>query len=123
MDNNRNKVLRSNSLSKGYRQYTVTINNLKEWKIQGEQLTTEQLQALENLLRSQNNNLSVTDRIMLFKEIIKSKPFSRKEYLLHFKEISEPTASRDLKWGVENEILIKSGDKRVTVYSYKHPKS
>ena len=81
------------------------------------------LQALENLLKSQNNNLSVTDRIMLFKEIIKSKPFSRKEYLLHFKEISEPTASRDLKWGVENEILIKSGDKRVTVYSYKHPKS
>lgn len=48
MDNNRNKVLRSNSLSKGYRQYTVTINNLKEWKIQGEQLTSEQTQALHN---------------------------------------------------------------------------
>lgn len=48
MNKSSNKVLRSNSLSKNYRQFTVTINNLKEWKIQGEQLTTEQTQALEN---------------------------------------------------------------------------
>lgn len=76
------------------------------------------LQALENLLKTQNNSLTTVDRINLFKEIIKSNSFSRKDYLIHFKEISEATASRDLKWGVENTILIKSGDKRLTTYSY-----
>jgi Fic family protein len=76
------------------------------------------LQALENLLRTQNNSLTVIDRINLFQEIIKTNSFSRKDYLLHFKEISEATASRDLKWGVENSVLIKSGDKRLTTYCY-----
>ncbi len=45
----------------------------------------------------QNNNLTAIERINLFQEIIKSNLFNRKEYLLHFKEISRVTASRDLK--------------------------
>lgn len=47
MENKLNRVLRSNSLSRHPSTYTTSINNLKEWKILGEQLTSEQHQALE----------------------------------------------------------------------------
>jgi hypothetical protein len=54
--------------------------------------------ALNQLLQTQNKNLSQEDRIYLFKEKIGEKHFTRKEYLHYFKNISAPTASRDLKW-------------------------
>lgn len=76
------------------------------------------LQALENLLKTQNRNLTAKDRIDLFKDKMGKLAFSRKDYLQHFKEISQATASRDLKWAVEQEILIKSGDKRLTSYKF-----
>jgi len=76
------------------------------------------LQSLENLLTTQNRTLTTTDRVELYRNIIGGKEFSRKDYLTHFKEISEATASRDLKWGVEQNILKKSGDKRLTKYQY-----
>lgn len=76
------------------------------------------LQALEELLKTQNRNLTVNDRIELFKVIIGKREFYRKEYLQNFKEISTATASRDLKWAVENGILKKSGDKRFTRYQF-----
>jgi len=76
------------------------------------------LQALENLLQTQNRTLTAQDRIELYKDIIKYKEFSRKDYLQNFKEISQATASRDLKWAVEQSVLIKYGDKRLTRYRY-----
>jgi len=76
------------------------------------------LQALEELLKTQNRNLTVKDRIELFKVIIGKREFYRKEYLQNFREISTATASRDLKWAVENEILKKSGEKRLTTYQF-----
>lgn len=76
------------------------------------------LQALEELLKTQNRNLTVKDRIELFKVKIGKREFYRKEYLQNFKEISTATASRDLKWAVENEILKKSGEKRLTIYQF-----
>lgn len=77
-------------------------------------------QALKDLLNTQNRTLTTEDRIMLFKELpIAQHDFSRKEYLLHFKEISSATASRDLKWAVDEQILNKFGDKRLTTYRYK----
>lgn len=76
------------------------------------------LQSLENLLTTQNRTLTTTDRVELYRNIIEGKEFGRKDYLTHFKEISEATASRDLKWGVEQNILKKSGDKRLTKYQY-----
>jgi len=76
------------------------------------------LQALEELLKTQNRNLTVNDRIELFKVIIGKREFYRKEYLQNFREISTATASRDLKWAVENGILKKSGDKRFTRYQF-----
>jgi Fic family protein len=77
------------------------------------------LQSLENLLKTQNRTLTTENRIELYKDIIGSNEFSRKDYLQNFKEISQATASRDLKWAVEQEILTKFGDKRLTKYQYK----
>jgi Fic family protein len=76
------------------------------------------LQALNNLLASQNVNLTAPDRIELFKYFIGIKSFSRKDYLLSYKLISQATASRDLKWAVDNQLLEKLGDKRNTKYKY-----
>ncbi len=75
-------------------------------------------QSLGNLLKTQNRTLTTKDRIELFKDKIETQEFSRKDYLQSFKNISQATASRDLKWGVEQGILEKNGDKRLTVYKY-----
>jgi Fic family protein len=77
------------------------------------------LQSLEQVLQSQNIILSAKDRIFLFKEKIGNKKFSRKDYLQNFKNISAPTASRDLKWAVDGSILMKSGKQRMTEYQFK----
>lgn len=74
--------------------------------------------ALEILLKSQRVNLTNTERIQLFKDIIRSKEFTRQEYLRNFKNISSATASRDLKQAVEQRIVLKKGDKRTTKYRY-----
>ncbi|WP_066439581.1 Fic family protein [Chryseobacterium sp. CCH4-E10] len=77
------------------------------------------LRSLEQVLQSQNINWNTKDRIFLFKEKIGNKTFSRKDYLQNFKNISAPTASRDLKWAVDENILIKSGEQRLTEYQFK----
>lgn len=76
------------------------------------------LQSLESLLKTQNRTLTPQDRVELYKDIIGNNHFSRKDYLQNFKDISQATASRDLKWAVEQEILIKTGDKRLTKYQF-----
>nr|WP_317044730.1 Fic family protein [Chryseobacterium sp. PMSZPI] len=74
--------------------------------------------ALEEVLQSQNKPLYAGDRISLFKDKIGKNKFSRKDYLYHFKNISAPTASRDLKWAVEKGILAKFGEQRLTEYQF-----
>lgn len=76
------------------------------------------LESLDNLLQTQSRTLSANDRVELFKDKVKNNEFSRKDYLLNFKEISPATASRDLKWAVEEKVLIKTGDKRIAKYKY-----
>lgn len=76
------------------------------------------LKSLDGLLQSQNKTLYTDDRIQLFKEKMGHQQFSRKNYLYHFKNISAPTASRDLKWAVEQGILKKSGTQRMTIYQF-----
>lgn len=76
-------------------------------------------ESLEELLTTQNINLTSSDRIKLFKEISGSNSFSRQEYMRHFKDISSATASRDLKEAVDKGILVKIGDKRMTRYKFK----
>lgn len=75
-------------------------------------------ESLEELLQTQTISLSGIDRINQFKNLVESE-FSRKDYMRHFKDISTATASRDLKEGVENKILTKTGDGRTTKYVFK----
>ncbi len=75
-------------------------------------------ESLEELLKTQNIALTNLDRINMYKSIIKNDFFTRKEYLRNFKEISPATASRDLKFAVENNIIKKFGDKNTTKYRF-----
>jgi Fic family protein len=74
--------------------------------------------SLDTLLQSQNKTLNTQDRILLLKEKIGKNTFSRKDYLQNFKNISAPTASRDLKWAVEQGIVSKFGEQRLTQYQF-----
>ncbi|MDA3866043.1 MAG: Fic family protein [Salinivirgaceae bacterium] len=76
-------------------------------------------ESLEELLNIQNVSLTNIDRLNLFKSIVKNDYFTRKEYLKNFREISSATASRDLKFAVENSLIEKFGDKNTTRYRYK----
>lgn len=76
------------------------------------------LESLDGLLQSQSVTLHTEDRISLFKEKIGKNTFSRKEYMQNFKNISAPTASRDLKWAVEQNLLTKFGALRLTEYQF-----
>ena len=78
--------------------------------------------ALEDLLKTQNHTLSSTDRISIFDNFIGNEIFTRQDYLRHNKEISTATASRDLKEAVDNDIIEKIGEKRLTKYRYKKTK-
>ena len=76
--------------------------------------------ALEELLKTQNISLTGNERILNFKDLIGNREFSRKDYLRAFKNISQATASRDLKNAVDAGIIIKQGDKRTTKYKYRN---
>ena len=77
------------------------------------------LDSLEELLKIRNVSLTNIDRIALFKSLVKLDSFTRKEYLLNFREISTATASRDLKFALVNGLIEKSGDKNTARYKYK----
>jgi len=72
-------------------------------------------QSLDELLRHRTKKLNETERLTVFLESNK-KHFTRQDYMKHYIEISSATASRDLKNGVENGLLIKTGDKKTTRY-------
>lgn len=76
-------------------------------------------EALENLLKSQNFSVGQKDRLILAKDLFNVDSFTRQEYLRFFKKISTATASRDLKYGVDEGYLEKAGDKRLTKYKFK----
>lgn len=70
-------------------------------------------------LRKKNRTNTKENRIALFRDEIVLESFSRKDYLQYFKEISAPTASRDLKWRVKQGILVKIGSQSLTRYKFK----
>jgi Fic family protein len=74
--------------------------------------------SLSELLQNSTKKLNETERLELFTENTKDK-FTRKDYMNYFSELSSATASRDLKKGVEKQIIEKSGDKKTTIYRTK----
>lgn len=71
--------------------------------------------SLAELLENSSKKLSEEDRIVIYLEQ-SNIDFSRKDYMNYFKDISSATASRDLKNAVENNLIVKSGDKKTTTY-------
>jgi Fic family protein len=74
--------------------------------------------SLEELLGSQNVNLTAADRVGLFRCEVGDRRFSRSDYIRHFKTISSATATRDLRQATGNGVLEKFGDGRLTEYQY-----
>jgi len=74
--------------------------------------------SLVNLLNIKNIVISSEDRLKYFFEKVKN-PFSRKDYMSVFPDISTATASRDLKLGIELGYLNKIGDKATAIYQKK----
>jgi Fic family protein len=79
-------------------------------------------ESLIDLLTNTNKLTTSKDRIEYFIEIYKQVTFSRKIYLEYIKDISTATASRDLKYGVEQKLITKRGDKNKTEYLIKRKK-
>ncbi len=71
---------------------------------------------LSEVNSQKNQAVKKDDRMTVFLDQIAAESFSRKDYLLYFKTISEATASRDLREAVEHGILEKQGTKRLTTY-------
>ncbi|HCL04505.1 MAG TPA: cell filamentation protein Fic, partial [Chitinophagaceae bacterium] len=72
-------------------------------------------QSLDELLENKVKKLTDTERLEIFLEN-NNQPFTRKNYMKHFPDISTATASRDLRNGVQKGLIKKSGDKKITVY-------
>tara|TARA_R110002126_G_scaffold291415_2_gene452303 strand:- start:82417 stop:83370 length:954 start_codon:yes stop_codon:yes gene_type:complete len=71
--------------------------------------------SLEELLDFKQRIYTQKERLAYFVSLNKT-PFSRKDYLTVFKDISSATASRDLKNGVAQHLFTKSGEKNKTMY-------
>lgn len=74
--------------------------------------------ALEEQLNERRPSISAVDRINIFRDQVGKEEFSRKDYLNFFKDISAPTASRDLKMAVINKLIKRKGEKSTTVYYF-----
>ena len=72
--------------------------------------------SLNKLIKGQRSNLNDEERIIYFLSNFEGEEFVRKDYLEIFKEISLPTASRDMKKGIEMNFWKKIGDNRTTKY-------
>ncbi|MCW4467449.1 Fic family protein [Flavobacterium sp. MFBS3-15] len=74
--------------------------------------------ALADALKTGNRSVTAQERLEMFRDIIGDRDFSRKEYMVNFRDISMATASRDLKKGTDDGLLERVGDKIKTVYRY-----
>ena len=71
--------------------------------------------SLEGLLKYNNRILKDTDRLDYFLNL-GMKKFTRKDYMNVFKDISSATASRDLKKGIDLNLIKSSGTLNKTTY-------
>ena len=75
-------------------------------------------EALSQILNFKSHTLNDTDRLDSFVEEAPA-IFTRKDYMLKYKNISSATASRDLKKGVALKYFKSKGDKNKTIYVLK----
>ncbi len=73
-------------------------------------------ESLSELLKVTNRNFTAMERIEYFLNLHSTADFSRKDYMDVFKDISSSTASRDLRTAVEQNLIEKKGDRRLTRY-------
>lgn len=76
-------------------------------------------QALSELIAAGRKKLSNIERIEQFMDYVGNRPFERKDYLKKYPELSSATASRDLRRGIEQGLITKSGDKNTANYQLK----
>ena len=69
----------------------------------------------ENILSNVN---TPTMRLEYARDYFINKSFSRKEYILLHKNISTATASRDLKYALDQKKLQRIGDKNQSIYRF-----
>ena len=74
--------------------------------------------ALDEQLQERRSPITGEERMNIFIEHFGKNDFSRKDYLEYFKDISAPTASRDLKAAVDKKVIRIRGDKRTAVYYF-----
>jgi len=63
--------------------------------------------------------LAAAERLQRAREHFAGQVFSRKDYLSLFPTLSTATASRDLREGVDQGLLVKSGDRALTRYRFR----
>ena len=76
-------------------------------------------ESLEEVLNTKEIKDTFESRINKAKESFQSKEFVRLDYLKLHKRISTSKASRDLKKAVDQNLIKKKGDKRMTKYRFK----
>lgn len=72
-------------------------------------------ESLATLLDCGTKKLSESERLELFLEQ-HSAPFTRKDYMKQHNHISSASASRDLKFGVNQKLIQMIGDKKTAIY-------
>ena len=72
--------------------------------------------SLAELVDTQRAHLNDKERLRYFLDQTGADAFTRKDYLKMFPEISTATATRDLRKGVEEGILIRKGSDRLATY-------
>jgi Fic family protein len=75
-------------------------------------------ESLSLLLENGSRKLNESERLELFLEH-NTNHFTRKDYLKHHSDISSATASRDLKYGVAQKLILMIGDKKTATYKKK----
>ena len=75
--------------------------------------------SLDELVNMGSRSMNDEERMAYFLEQFKEEEFSRKDYMKVFPKISGATASRDLQKALENDLLFKMGEKRLTRYRVK----
>jgi Fic family protein len=80
-------------------------------------LIFESLSELKNQIRVDAQ--TPERRLSLAKDYFIDDYFTRKDYMLFHKTISSATASRDMKLGMDLNLLIKRGDRAMTRYQFK----